>query len=129
MKDLKKFIATTIREYLTENIERTTYSGYKIGDIIDGSKIDTGEGIGSGEKGFKYKLIQFPLSQLNYNYTRQDMYDNYDDIPKELEDIRLEKLKSEFEKTPPIPEEGDGLHIILAAKELGYKTILMWKQI
>lgn len=38
-------------------------------------------------------------------------------------------LKDNFYKTPPIPQEGDGMHRIIAAKELGYKTILMWKQI
>jgi hypothetical protein len=42
---------------------------------------------------------------------------------------RLESMKDNFDKTPPIPEEGDGMHRIIAAKELGYETILMWKQI
>jgi hypothetical protein len=38
-------------------------------------------------------------------------------------------MKQNFDKLPPIPEEGDGLHRIVVAKELGHNTILMWKKI
>jgi hypothetical protein len=37
-------------------------------------------------------------------------------------------MKKDFNETPPIPYTGDGLHRIVSAKELGYKTILMWKE-
>jgi hypothetical protein len=42
---------------------------------------------------------------------------------------RLENMKNNFQKTTPIPEEGDGLQRIIAAKELGHNRIIMWKRI
>jgi hypothetical protein len=126
MSDLRKFIKTTIREFLNENIERTTYRDYKIGDIIDGSKLDDLSGNLVGNDNNKYILIQQDLSK--FPYTRQDLIDLDPEYADE-EIWRLESMKDNFDKTPPIPQEGDGMHRIIAAKELGYKTILMWKQI
>ena len=113
----------TIRKFLNENIERTTYNGYKIGDIIDGSQLDALSGGEVGNDNNQYKLVQKSLS--DFSFTRQDLDQEYVD-----EEIwRLESMKKNFDKTPPIPQEGDGMHRIIAAKELGYKTILMWEPI
>ena len=114
-----------INESYDKNKERTTYNGYKIGDIIDGDKLDdlSGNLVGNDEN--EYIFVQQDLSI--FPYTRQDLIDLDPEYADE-EIWRLESIKQNFEKTPPIPEEGDGLHRIIAAKELGYKTILMWKK-
>ena len=115
-----------IREYLNESIDRTVYKEYKVGDVINGNKLDDLSGGLVGSDSNKYMLVNQDLSI--YPYTRQDLIDL--DIDYADEEIwRLESIKDNFEKTPPIPEEGDGMHRIIAAKELGYKTILMWKKI
>ena len=115
-----------IRESLNIT-ERTEWNGYKVGDVISGDKLlELSGGNAYGKKDKKYILIQEPLS--NYDYTRQDIYDNDEGYEKE-QDEYIEKFKLNFLKTPPIPEEDDGLHRIVVAKELGYKTILMWKEI
>ena len=110
------------------HIERTEYDGYVVGDVItsDGYEPYTGGNVYPIE-GEKYQLVQKDLSDFE-NYSRQDLYDNNEGYEME-EDYLIEKMKKNFDKLPPIPEEGDGLHRIVAAKELGYKTILMWKQI
>ena len=126
MKDLKQFIKTTIREFLNENIERTSYKEYNIGDIINGNKLDDLSGGLVGNDNNKYMLVQQDLSI--YPYTRQDLIDLDPEYADE-EIWRLESMKDNFDKTPPIPQEGDGMHRIIAAKELGYKTILMWKRV
>lgn len=107
--------------------ERIEYDGHHVGDIIvsDGIQPYTGDNV-SPIKGEKYKLIQKDL--LDFNYTRQDLYDNDKGYENE-QDAWIKKMKQNFLKTPPIPEEDDGLHRIISAKELGYKTILMWKKI
>jgi hypothetical protein len=89
------------------------------------SKLDdlSGNLVGNDEN--EYILVQQDLSI--FPYTRQDLIDLDPEYADE-EIWRLESIKQNFEKTPPIPEEGDGLHRIIAAKELGYKTILMWKK-
>lgn len=130
MKDLRQFIKTKIREFLNESYsttERIEYDGYYVGDIIvsDGNEPYTGGNV-FPIKGEKYQLVQKDLS--DFNYTRQDLYDNDKGYEKE-QDIWIEKMKQNFLETPPIPEEDDGLHRIISAKELGYKTILMWKKI
>ena len=79
-----------------------------------------------GNDNNQYVLVQYPL--YKFPYTRQDLID-FDPEYAEEEIWRLESIKDNFDKTPPIPQEGDGLHRIIAAKELGYKTILMWKKI
>lgn len=127
---MRKFIATTIVDFLNESYsptERTEYDGYRVGDIIvsDGSKPYTGGNV-FPIKGEKYQLVQKDLSE--FNYTRQDLYDN-DEGYEEEQDKWIEEMKQNFLETPPIPEEDDGLHRIVAAKELGYNTILMWKLI
>ena len=126
MKDLKQFIKTTIREFLNENIERTSYKEYNIGDIISGNKLDDLSGGLVGNDENKYMLVQQDLSI--FPYTRQDLIDL--DLEYADEEIwRLESMKDNFDKTPPIPQDGDGMHRIITAKELGYKTILMWKRV
>jgi hypothetical protein len=103
------------------------YDGYSVGDVIvsDGWEPNTGGDV-LPEKGEKYKLIKVNLDE--FPYTRQDVYDN-DRGYEEEEDYHLNKMKQNFDKLPPIPEEGDGLHRIVVAKELGHNTILMWKKI
>jgi len=114
------------KQFISENIDRTTYKEYKVGDVIDGNKLDDLSGGLVGNNNNKYMLVQQDLSI--FPYTRQDLIDL--DIDYTDEEIwRLESMKDNFEKTPPIPQEGDGMHRIIAAKELGYKTILMWKKI
>ena len=105
---------------------KTNYHQYKLGDVIDGSKLDELSGGLVGNDNNQYVLIQYPL--YKFPYTRQDLID-FDPEYAEEEIWRLESIKDNFDKTPPIPQEGDGLHRIIAAKELGYKTILMWKKI
>ncbi len=126
MEDLREFIKTTIREFLDENMERKSYKEYNIGDIISGNKLDDLSGGLVGNDKNKYMLVQQDLSI--FPYTRQDLIDLDPEYADE-EIWRLESMKDDFDKTPPIPQEGDGMHRIIAAKELGYKTILMWKQI
>lgn len=106
--------------------ERTHYHQYKLGDVIDGSKLDDLSGGLVGNDNNQYVLVQYPL--YKFPYTRQDLIDSDPEYAEE-EIWRLESIKDNFDKTPPIPQEGDGLHRIIAAKELGYKTILMWKKI
>jgi hypothetical protein len=121
IKHLKKF-----EQFINENIERTSYKNYKVGDIISGVLLDELSGDMVGNDIYNdYILVQKPLS--DFTYTRQDLIDL--DLEYADEEIwRLESMKDNFDKTPPIPEEGDGMHRIIASKELGYKTILMWKK-
>jgi len=118
----------SIRRILMEEKkkERTHYHQYKLGDVIDGSKLDDLSGGLVGNDNNQYVLVQYPL--YKFPYTRQDLIDSDPEYAEE-EIWRLESIKDNFDKTPPIPQEGDGLHRIIAAKELGYKTILMWKKI
>ena len=124
----KRKIQESIRKILMEEKkkERTHYHQYKLGDVIDGSKLDELSGGLVGNDNNQYVLVQYPL--YKFPYTRQDLID-FDPEYAEEEILRLESIKDNFDKTPPIPQEGDGLHRIIAAKELGYKTILMWKKI
>ena len=124
----KRKIQESIRKILMEEKkkERTHYHQYKLGDVIDGSKLDDLSGGLVGNDNNQYVLVQYPL--YKFPYTRQDLID-FDPEYAEEEILRLESIKDNFDKTPPIPQEGDGLHRIIAAKELGYKTILMWKKI
>jgi len=127
-KDMREMIdkVKNFKQFISENIDRTTYKEYKVGDVIDGNKLDDLSGGLVGNNNNKYMLVQQDLSI--FPYTRQDLIDL--DIDYTDEEIwRLESMKDNFEKTPPIPQEGDGMHRIIAAKELGYKTILMWKKI
>lgn len=122
LKNFKQFVNENISP-----IERTEYDGYSVGDIIisDGSEPYTGGNV-FPIKGEKYQLVQKDLNF--FDYSRQDLYDNDKGYDKE-QDIWIEKMKKEFNDLPPIPEEDDGLHRIVASKELGFKTILMWKKI
>jgi len=108
--------------------ERTEWGGYKVGDVIDSEDLlDNSGGDYSGEKGEKYILVQEKLSNI-HDVTRKDIYDIHQGYEKE-EDSRIENVKKDFNKTPPIPESDDGLHRIIAAKELGHETILQWKNV
>jgi len=122
--NLQESIRRVLRE--EKKKERTHYHQYKLGDVIDGSKLDDLSGGLVGNDNNQYVLVQYPL--YKFPYTRQDLID-FDPEYAEEEIWRLESIKDNFDKTPPIPQEGDGLHRIIAAKELGYKTILMWKKI
>jgi len=105
--------------------EQDKYKSYSVGDIItsDGKEPYTGDQQ-TPIKGKKYKLVQTPLSK--FDYTRQDVYDNSDPEYKEEDDNDIANMKKNFDKLPPIPNEGDGLHRIVVAKELGKDTILQW---
>ena len=122
--NLQESIRRILRE--EKKKERTHYHQYKLGDVIDGSKLDDLSGGLVGNDNNQYVLVQYPL--YKFPYTRQDLIDSDPEYAEE-EIWRLESIKDNFDKTPPIPQEGDGLHRIIAAKELGYKTILMWKKI
>jgi hypothetical protein len=114
---------------IIEPNERIEWNGYKVGDIIEGTQLlELSGGNVGGEKSKKYILIQSPL--YDYYFSRSDIYDNVDNDPEYMdsEDLRIDKMKKNFNKTPPIPYNGDGLHRIVSAKELGHKTILMWKE-
>jgi hypothetical protein len=114
---------------IIEPNERIEWNGYKVGDIIEGTQLlELSGGNVGGEKRKKYILIQSPL--YDYDFSRSDIYDNVDNDPEYMdsEDLRIDKMKKNFNKTPPIPYNGDGLHRIVSAKELGHKTILMWKE-
>lgn len=125
---MKKFIRNKLYESLISKTERTSYGGYNVGDIIvsDGDEPYTGDNV-FPIKGQKYQLIQKDLSDFNLN--RDSVYHSQGLEYKDEEDYRLNDMKQNFEKTPPIPEEDDGMHRIVVAKELGYKTILMWKKV
>jgi hypothetical protein len=112
--------------FLINKKERISFNGYNLGDVISGDKLDDLSVNLVGNDNNKYVLVQKNLS--DFPYTRQDLID-LDPEYAEEEIWRLENMKTNFDKTPPIPEEGDGMHRIIVAKELGYKTILMWKKI
>lgn len=101
---------------------------FKLGDVIDGSRLDELSGGNVGNTKYKYRLVQKQLSDFpDSEYNRQELLKLDKDYIEE-ENYRLDSMKSNFDKTPPIPEEGDGFHRIVVAKELGYDTILMWEK-
>ena len=112
---------------IIEPTERTEWNGYKVGDVIDGGKLDelSGGSVGNNPKK-KFILVQVPLSKFKEN-RKELLSENKGYEEEEIE--RLEVIKHNFEKTPPIPNEGDGMHRIVSAKELGHKTILMWQDL
>jgi len=100
---------------------------YTVGDIVDGSNLDElSGGLVDGRRGDKYILVQEPLS--SFTESREELL-RIDPEYAEEESFRLDSMKDNFEKTPPIPPDGDGMHRIVAAKELGFNTILMWKKL
>ena len=107
--------------------ERTEWKGYKVGDIIDGSDLSKLSGdLEDGKRGDKYVLVQQSLSE--YDYTKDEVLRlDAEDANDGEQSLRLDGVIENFDKTPPIPKEGDGMHRIVAAKELGHETILMWK--
>ena len=109
-------------------MERVGYGQFRVGQIIiaDDDEPFTGDNV-FPKVGKKYQLVQKELS--SYNLTRDSIYHSQGIRYKADEDYRINTMKLDFHNTPPIPEEDDGMHRIVAAKELGYKTILMWKQI
>lgn len=108
--------------------DRTHYGEYCVGDIIvsDGDEPYTGNNV-FPIKGERYQLAQAPLS--DFNLTRNNVYNSQGIEYKNEEDVRLDNMKRDFDNTPPIPEEDDGMHRIVVAKELGHQNILMWKKI
>jgi len=122
---------TEVNKFIIEPNERTSWSKngkeYKVGDIIDGNKLDDLSGNLVGNKpNEKFVLIQEKLSK--FDDSRKSLLAQEKGYEQEEID-RLESMKTDFDKTPPLPNEGDGMHRIIAAKELGHKTILMWKNI
>lgn len=102
---------------------------FKVGDIIDGSRLDELSGDLVGHHDGKFKLVQQDLSAFPDDvYNRETIFKDEPDYVEE-ETYRFDSMKLNFDKTPPIPEEGDGFHRIVVAKELGHDTILMWKKI
>jgi hypothetical protein len=107
------------------------YNGrtFKVGDIIDGSMLDELSGGNVGNQDGKFKLVQQNLSAFPDDvYNRETIFKDEPDYVEE-ETYRFDSMKDNFSHTPPIPEEGDGFHRIVVAKELGYDEILMWKKI
>jgi hypothetical protein len=123
-------VASKVQQEVNSN-DRTSWSKYgkeyKVGDIIDGNKLDelSGDLVGNFPNE-KFILVQEPLSK--FTDTREKLLSIEEGYEKEEID-RLESMKSNFDKTPPIPNDGDGMHRIISAKELGHSTILMWKNI
>ena len=91
-------------------MERKSYKEYNIGDIISGDKLDDLSGGLVGNDKNNYILVQQDLSI--FPYTRQDLID-FDPEYADEEIWRLESMKDNFDKTPPIPQEGDGMHRII----------------
>jgi hypothetical protein len=123
--------AIELEEEINERDSWTSRNGetFKVGDVIDGSRLDELSGDMVGHAVGKYKLVQQDLSIFpDDEYNRQIIFDD-DPHYIEEETYRFDSIKLDFDKTPPIPEEGDGMHRIIIAKELGHKTILMWKKI
>jgi len=110
--------------------ERTEWKKYKVGDVIDGNKLDElSGGFVGNQPNEKFILVQTPLSELNnYKYNREYL-STYDEEYEGEEIDRLESIKEDFDLTPPLPPEGDGVHRVIAAKELGHQTILQWKNV
>lgn len=118
-----------------DNLERDRYTRqgvtYKVGDIIKGSILDelSGHNSDSINDNFDFILIQEPLNNFKDDiYNRNNVHKIY---PDNIDDnnLKLDNMKENFNDLPPIPHSGDGLRRIVAAKELGYNTILMWKKI
>lgn len=120
-----------VNKFIIDPNERTSWvkkgKEYKVGDVIDGSQLDelSGDLVGNAPNQ-KFVLVQEPLSK--FDDTREDLLAEEKGYEEEEAD-RLESMKANFSQTPPIPNEGDGRHRIISAKELGHKTILMWKNI
>ena len=120
-----------VSDILIEPTERTSWTKnnkeYKVGDIIDGNQLDelSGDLVGNAPNE-KFILVQEPLSK--FTDTREELLSQEKGYEQEEID-RLESMKANFDKTPPLPNKGDGMHRIISAKELGHKTILMWKNI
>lgn len=120
-----------VNKFIIEPNERTSWfkgnKEYKVGDIIDGNQLDElSGGLVGNAPNEKFVLVQEPLSK--FDDSREKLLAQEKGYEKEEID-RLESMKSNFDKTPPLPNEGDGMHRIISAKELGHKTILMWKNI
>ncbi len=114
------------KENIVNKNERTEWNGYKVGDVIDGSELYNLSGkLENGKEGDKYVLVQ--ESTDKFYDKREDNYTGEDDYNESV-DKKIERIKKELDQTPPIPEDGDGWHRIVAAKELGRKTVLMWKK-
>lgn len=112
---------------IIDKSERTSYKTYNVGDVIDGNKLDelSGDLVGN-QPNKKFVLVQTPL--INFSENREQLLKEEKGYEEEEAD-RLDSMKEDFNKTPPIPMEGDGRHRIIAAKELGNKTILMWQEV
>lgn len=112
--------------------ERQSYTKgketYNVGDVIDGDKLDElSGGLVGNEPDKKFILVQAPLSKFKED--RETLLKEYEEYERNDEVNRLEGIKNNFDQTPPIPMKGDGLHRIVAAKELGKETILMWQEV
>lgn len=122
MENYKNYLNESRTSIIINNIT------YKLGDVIEGDKLDELSGGNIGDcLTCKFVLIKQPLNYFDDNvYNKKNLYATYSD---EEDFTKLEKMKKDFVFLPPIPEKGDGLHRIVAAKELGYDTIFMWKEI
>jgi hypothetical protein len=70
--NLQEEIKRILRE--EKKKERTHYHQYKLGDVIDGSKLDDLSGGLVGNDNNQYVLVQYPL--YKFPYTKQDL-ENY----------------------------------------------------
>ncbi len=132
---MRRIIKKILKESnIGETLERSKWVSpngevFKVGDIIDGCRLDELSGYNVGGDKEKYRLIHKNLSEFPYSeYNRQVVFEEEPDYIEE-ETYRFDWIKDNFNETPPIPMEGDGFHRIVVAKELGHKTILMWQKI
>jgi hypothetical protein len=82
MKDLKKFITTTIREYLNENINRKGIKEISLNDAVKLSQLsdvkDVGEWLNKPIEEIKYYYKEEPISM--FNDTIEEMESTYDEF-------------------------------------------------
>ena len=82
MKDLKKFIKTTIREYLNENINRSGIKEITLNEVIKLSQLsdvkDVGEWLNKPIEEIKYYYKEEPISM--FNDTIEEMESTYDEF-------------------------------------------------
>lgn len=85
MKDLRKFIATTIREYLNENINRNGIKEITLSDTIKLSQLsdvkDVGEWLNKPIDEIKYYYKEEPISM--FIDTIREMESTYDEFVDE----------------------------------------------
>jgi hypothetical protein len=98
MKDLRKFIATTIKEYLNENMNRSDIKEITLNDAVKLSQLsdvkDVGEWLNKPIEEIKYYYKEEPISM--FNDTIKEMESTYDEFIDERD--RTEYIVNLLEK-------------------------------